>query len=174
MSKVSMRDVDMADAAMMASLARRTFAETLGHLYSRANLEAFLAGHSEEAWQDDLADPRFEARLAETGGEPIGFVAIGRPNLPFAVDEENSVELRMLYVLAPWHGKGVAPVLMQWAVERARERGAGALFLSVFIDNRRARAFYTRYGLAEIGPYAFKVGTHEDQDIVMRLGLEQE
>ena len=60
---------------------------------------------------------------------------------------------------------------MAWVIATARERGAADLFLSVFIDNHRARRFYARYGFEEVGSYAFMVGTHADEDIVMRLGL---
>ena len=45
------------------------------------------------------------------------------------------------------------------------------LFLSVFTDNHRARRFYERYGFEAEGTYAFMVGTHADEDIVMRLTL---
>ena len=53
----------------------------------------------------------------------------------------------------------------------ARERGADELFLSVFTDNARARRFYERRGFAPVGTYHFMVGTHADEDIVMRLAL---
>ena len=35
---------------------------------------------------------------------------------------------------------------MDWALDEARRRGARQLYLSVFIDNHRARRFYERYG----------------------------
>ena len=53
----------------------------------------------------------------------------------------------------------------------ARRRGARALYLSVFIDNHRAQRFYARYGFEAVGRYDFMVGTHADEDIIMRLKL---
>jgi RimJ/RimL family protein N-acetyltransferase len=60
---------------------------------------------------------------------------------------------------------------MDWVIGEARARGAQELYLSVFTDNHRARRFYARYGFEEVGPYQFMVGTHADNDIILRLPL---
>ena len=61
--------------------------------------------------------------------------------------------------------------MMDWVLAEARGRGADEIFLSVFIDNIRAQRFYDRYGFEAVGRYDFMVGTHADEDIVMRLAL---
>jgi GNAT superfamily N-acetyltransferase len=170
MTDITYRDATAADAALMAKLGPQTFTETFGHLYSAENLAAFLRNHSEENWLAELADPLFAVRIAERDGAAIGFAKLGPPSLPFEVAGPTA-ELRQLYVLGPWQGAGVAAELMAWTLGEARRRGAGQLFLSVFIDNRRARRFYARYGFEAVGRYAFMVGTHADEDIIMRLDL---
>jgi len=62
-------------------------------------------------------------------------------------------------------------VLMDWAIDTARLRGAEELWLSVYTDNHRARAFYARNGFEDMGPYIFMVGAHEDEDRLMRRKL---
>jgi len=170
MSAITYRDATVADAGLMARLGPDSFTETFGHLYTPDNLAAFLVNHSEANWHDELADPRFAIRIAEADGQAAGFAKIGPPSLPFEVTGPTA-ELRQLYVLQPWQGAGVAPALMAWVLEEARARGAGQLFLSVFTDNHRARAFYARYGFEAVGTYAFMVGSHADEDIIMRLAL---
>jgi diamine N-acetyltransferase len=167
---VAYRMATPADAALMAALGARSFTETFGHLYTPDNLAAFLENHSADKWRAELADPTFAVRLAEEDGAPAGYCKLGPPSLPF---EPRGVpaELRQLYVLRPWQGRGVAAVLMDWAIGEARGRGAGELYLSVFIDNHRARRFYARYGFEPVGRYDFMVGSHADEDIVMRLAL---
>lgn len=164
------RDGTPEDAALMADLGARTFSETFGHLYSPENLAAFLLSHSEEAWRTELGDPAYAVRIAEEAGEPAGYAKIGPPSLPFEVTGPTA-ELRQLYVLKPWHGAGIAHALMDWAQSEARARGAGHMYLSVFTDNHRARRFYARYGFAEVGVYHFMVGSHADEDIILRLDL---
>ena len=164
------RDATPDDAALMSRLGPETFVETFGHLYSPENLAAFLLNHKVENWTKELTDPRFRVRIAEQNGEAVGFAKIGPPSLPFEVTGPTA-ELRQLYVLKPWQGGGVAPVLMDWVLAEARARGAEQIFLSVFIDNLRAQRFYARYGFEAVGAYAFMVGTHADEDIIMRAKL---
>ena len=169
---IRLRDAGPADAAILARLGRETFTETFGHLYSPENLAAFLASHSEENWRRELSDPAFAVRLAEDEGAPAAYAKVGPPTLPFE-PRGPSIELRQFYVLKPWQGSGVAHDLMQWAIAEAKARGAADLYLSVFVDNHRARRFYERYGFTFVGPYAFMVGTHADEDHVLRLSLEE-
>jgi ribosomal protein S18 acetylase RimI-like enzyme len=57
---------------------------------------------------------------------------------------------------------------MQWVLKEAARRGAQELVLSVFVDNHRARRFYERYGFEAVGRYDFMVGTHADEDLILR------
>jgi diamine N-acetyltransferase len=170
MSDITYRDATAEDAALMSRLGPETFTETFGHLYTPENLAAFLRNHSVENWTTELTDPRFSVRIAEQDGEAVGFAKVGPPSLPFEVTGPTA-ELRQLYVLGPWQGAGVAQVLMDWVFEASRRRGAGQVYLSVFVDNIRAQRFYARYGFEAVGTYAFMVGTHEDEDIIMRAQL---
>ena len=74
-------------------------------------------------------------------------------------------------MLKPWQGAGLAAQLMAWTLEEARARAAEEIYLSVFVDNARARRFYERYGFEYVGRYAFMVGSHADDDLIMRLRL---
>ena len=167
---LSYRTATAADAAALADLGRRTFTETFGHLYSAENLTAFLTTHSEESWREQLEDTSFVVRVAEAEGELVAYAKLGPPSLPFD-PRGASLEVRQFYVLKPWHGQGIADELMRWAIDEAKARGAGDLYLSVFVDNHRARRFYERYGFEFVGIYAFMVGSHADEDHVMRLSL---
>ncbi len=167
---IAYRSATPADSAALATLGRDSFCETFGHLYTPADLALFLENHTVAAWGEELANPAFAVRVAETGGAMIGFAKLGPAQLPFT-PAAGAIELRQLYVLGPWQSAKVGGVLMDWIMETARRRGAHALFLSVFTDNHGARRFYARRGFEPVGEYKFMVGTHADEDIVMRLAL---
>lgn len=168
--KLHFRDAGPDDAAALSALGARTFTETFGHLYTPENLAVFLSTHSEDRWRAELSDPAFAVRIGEADGKAGAYAKIGPPTLPFE-PQGQPIELRQFYILKPWHGSGAAQELMEWVLAEARRRGGEELYLSVFIDNHRARRFYERYGFEPVGRYAFMVGSHADEDIVMRMKL---
>ena len=166
------RTAGVEDAPALAALGRETFVETFGHLYRPDDLAAFLVSRDEERWREQLADHEFAVRIVEADGEAVAYAKLGPPSLPFEVNAP-SIELRQFYVLRPWQGTNIARELMDWVLAEARRRGAAELYLSVFVDNQRARRFYERYGFTFVAPYAFMVGNHADEDHIMRLVLDE-
>jgi diamine N-acetyltransferase len=169
---VTYRTATLADAATLSSLGATTFVQTFGHLYSQANLDAFLVNHSPESWAAELADRDFAVRIAESDGAAIGYAKLGPPHLPFDAGARVATELRQLYVLPGWHGSGVAVALTDWIMTTARARGAQDIYLSVYTENPRAQAFYRRYGFVQVGAYQFMVGDHADEDVIMKCALD--
>ena len=165
------RDARTIDGPALGAMARRSFTETFGTLYRQSDLAAFLdEAFGANGLPSQLSDPDFAVRLALADGEIIGFVKMGPVTFP-GEWRPDAIELYQFYVLAPWQGEGVAPVMMDWALEHARTHGAKEIILSVYVDNHRAHRFYERYGFREIGRYAFRVGETIDDDRIMRLVL---
>ena len=167
---VVFRTAGPSDAEALAELGAKSFTETFGHLYTPDNLATFLTSHAPEKWRIELSDPAFAVRVGEADGRAVAYAKLGPPSLPFE-PRGKPIELRQFYVLGPWHGQGASREMMEWALDEAQRRGADEIYLSVFIDNHRARRFYEGYGFEAVGRYDFMVGTHADEDIVMRLGL---
>jgi len=167
---VTFRAPTIDDADHMAALGERAFVETFGHLYTPDNLALFLQNHSPETWRRDLSNPACAVWVGEAGGQAIAYAKLLPPELPVAITAP-AIELKQFYVLNGWHGTGVAQQLMDWVVSEARERGAKELYLSVFTENARAQRFYARFGFEEVGRQRFMVGTHADEDIIMRRAL---
>ena len=167
---VTLRIPTVADAEAIAALMATCFTATFGHLYDPADLASFLDGLTLGRWRAEIADPAFAFILAEQDGTPVGFFKMGPHSLP-VTPTGPMIELRQLYLLASQQGTGLAARMMDRVIATARQRGAAELFLSVYIDNHRARRFYERYGFEEVGIYAFMVGNHRDEDHPMRLAL---
>lgn len=166
----TLRTPTLADAEAIAALMADCFTATFGHLYDPADLASFLDGLTLERWRAEIADPAFAFLLAEEDGAAVGFAKLGPHSLP-VTPTGPMIELRQLYLTAGQQGSGLAARMMDWVIATARARGAGELFLSVYVDNARARRFYERYGFAEVGLYTFMVGNHPDEDHLMRLQL---
>jgi ribosomal protein S18 acetylase RimI-like enzyme len=162
------RDAVPDDAPALVVLFTEVFMDTFGHLYRPADVEEFLAGNNAEKWRGFLADrDNYAIRVAERDGRLLGFVELAPRKLPYETTQP-SIELRRLYLLKQAHGTGAADTLMRWALEEASRRGAKEVILSVFVDNHRARRFYQRYGFEEVGKFDFMVGSHADEDLILR------
>jgi ribosomal protein S18 acetylase RimI-like enzyme len=167
---IAYRDATAEDAALLADLSGRSFELTFGHLYREEDLRPFLERLNADGWRGELNDPAYQVRLAIAEEGAIGFCKIGPLALPVDPDGP-AIELRQLYLLPDWHGRGVAQALMDWALGEARRRGGREVYLSVFTQNYRAQAFYRRYGFAFVAPYKFMVGDQADEDEIWRLEL---
>jgi diamine N-acetyltransferase len=166
------RDAVPADGPALAATGRRVFAETFGAAFDPADMALHLdRKFGPGGLPAELSDPAIRIRLAEADGGILAYVKLAPMALP--IDHpEGTLEIKQLYVLAPWQGAGVAAALMLWAIETARAERAPALFLSVWAHGGRAIAFYRRHGFVTVGEAPFLLGTRTCIDPVMRLDLE--
>jgi GNAT superfamily N-acetyltransferase len=167
---VTYRDATVADAAALDRIFDTVFCDTFAHLYRAEDLDSFLSSFGVADWKEQLCNPAFAMRVAEVDGQPVGYVKIGPLKIPVDTDQP-AMLLDQLYLLKEHHGQGIAQHLMDWAMAEARRRDAGALYLTVFTENHRARRFYDRYGFEAVGRYDFMVGSQADEDIIMRKAL---
>lgn len=166
----SYRDGNIEDGATIDRIFDTSFCDTFGHLYSEEDLEIFRSGFSVEYWEKRLEDPQFAFRIAEVDGICVGYLKLGPLKLPVKTTRP-ALLLDQLYILKDHHGTGIAHELMDWGLNEARNRGAEELYLTVYVDNHRARRFYDRYGFEVVGRYDFMVGDHADTDFIMRKAL---
>ncbi|MEN3745740.1 GNAT family N-acetyltransferase [Sphingomonas sp. HF-S3] len=168
---IDYRPAVAADGPALSATASESFTETFGHLYRPEDLAQFLdQTFGPSGLPSQIGHPDFTIQVATDAGRVVGFAKVGPVAFP-GDWSDSDIELYQIYVLSGWFGSGIGAALMDWAIETARARGFRRLVLSVFVDNHRARRFYARYGMREVGRYEFKVGTHVDEDVLMVLDL---
>jgi diamine N-acetyltransferase len=162
-----------ADGSELDAMAIAIWRETFAHSAPPADIEAYLAKAygPDGALIRDLSDPAISFRLATDHGAIVGYAKLCEPFLPPEDIAPGGLQLSQLYVASTHHGAGIADVLMRWTIDTARERGANALYLTVWEHNPRAKRFYDKRGFVHIADYAFQTGTQVDRDLIMRLAL---
>lgn len=171
MSAIAYRDATLDDAEALAAFARETWLATFGHLpYPPDDLRDYLGGaFSAEIQGAEIVDPDVRYRLALRDDAIVGYCMMGALAMP--VDDREGLELHRLYVHDSVKGAGVADALMQDAIAWARQRGARALYLSVWEENHRAQRFYRRHGFVDHSEWAFMVGKTADRDLIWKRPL---
>lgn len=167
-----------ADAATLATLGERTFRDTFGDANNAHDMSMYVAlAFGLRQQSAELGDPRVTCLLAESA-EPSGRHAVGYALLRQVADETppcvagpSPIELARLYVDRDWQGRAVGAALMQHAIDEARGRGARTLWLGVWERNARARAFYERWGFAQVGEHDFVLGSDLQRDLLLARAL---
>ncbi|KLJ00178.1 GNAT family N-acetyltransferase [Luteimonas sp. FCS-9] len=158
-----------ADATRLSALARRTFTETFGHLYPRADLHAFLdEAYAVERQRIVLSHPDYAVWLLERDGEAVGHAAAGPCGLPHADVAPGDGELKRLYLVRGLQGGGHGARMMRVALDWLLRDGPRTLWVGVWSENLGAQRFYARYGFDRVGEYLFPVGQVRDREFILR------
>lgn len=168
-----LRRAEPADAAACSLIAGATFLEAFAGILDGADIVAHVADKSGAAnfaaWATDAASVVTLAE-APTGGAPLGYSLLTTPDLPVPA-EDDDIELKRIYALAPTHGTGLGPALMQRAIDDARALGRKRMLLGVYGGNARAQRFYAKQGFAVVGNRRFKVGATWHDDLVFARAI---
>lgn len=164
-----LRPATAADAAPLARLATDSFVAAFAHLYSAADLAAFLAEHKSEAALAALvADPDGRLQIAERDGTMIAYCKIGfHCSWPDHARGARVMEFKQLYAAAEATGSGVGTALMDWAMTEFATQGADEVQLSVWSGNHGAQRFYARYGFEKVADVTFQVGEQIDEEYLL-------
>ena len=165
---MTIRAATIADAAVLAELARRTFYDTFASTNDPTDMALFLAeSYGVDQQTLELNNRDNTTLLVEEDGEAIAFAQIRAGHVPDCVSGAEPIELWRFYVAHQWHGRGIAQSLMDRVKTEARVRGAKTLWLGVWERNDRARAFYAKCGFTDAGEHLFLFGTDPQTDLVM-------
>lgn len=171
-----LRPASLSDAEALAKLGRESFCAAFADLYSREDLDAFLAQvYAVDVVAAEIADPALTHCLADRNGDLLGYCKLQHPSGYLEEsDARNPMALNQLYTAPGLTGQGVGAALMEWAIEEATRHQCDAIQLSVWSGNLGAQKFYRRYGFEKIADIYFWVGSQRDDEFLFELGLSDE
>ena len=174
-SEVSLRLASAADATCLSALATHVFFET----YATSGIRLALAREAEAhfstaAFTQRLGEPSSRALLAELSGHLIAFAALTLGAGHALVPPSRSAELTRLYVQSPFIRRGVGCQLLRRAETLASKEGASTLWLTAWVGNTRALAFYASQGYEPLGSteYTFEGEAFENRLFAKALRAE--
>lgn len=175
--RVIVRTAVPSDATALSELGAETFRETFDDSNTPEDMARYLAESFFPAQQAaEIADSQSVVLVAEhhTPSGPtalVGYAQLRAGEVPVDVQGPNPLELKRLYVLRAWHGRGVAQALMQVCLDTALARGCRTLWLGVWEHNGRAQAFYAKYGFVRVGQHEFVLGTDVQTDWLLSRAM---
>jgi ribosomal protein S18 acetylase RimI-like enzyme len=169
---IHIRYATTADAALLADLGAKTFAETFAADNTPENMAAYLESAFNIAKQTaELNDSASCFLIAHSGDTTIGYTKLRVGAVPDEVGDPNAIELQRIYVLKDWLGHKVGAALMQASLNEAAAKGHRTIWLGVWERNPRAIAFYQKWGFEQVSTHVFQLGDDPQTDWIMRRSL---
>lgn len=171
---VKIRYATPADNTLLAELGAQTFYETFAANNTPEDMAAYLAASFSPAKQAaELADPASTFLIAESESSVIGYarLKVGQP-AP-SVTGTRPIEMVRLYARKDWLGQGVGARLMQASLDEAVKQGCDTVWLDVWEQNARARAFYRQWGFVEVCTQLFQLGGDLQHDLILQRSVSQ-
>lgn len=163
----------LGDEASLALIGQATFLETFAGILGGKDIVAHCASaHHVEFYRAWLANSKYALWLVESSPSdaPIGFMVVAPPQLPLT-DTAGDLELKRIYLLDKFQGRGLGKKLVAAAVAHSIAAKAKRLLLGVYAYNQTAITFYERAGFSQLGSRKFNVGGKDYDDNIMGMVL---
>lgn len=152
----------------MGALAIQVFLDTYAKVGIRADLaREALAHYAPEAFSARLADPHTTFVVAEKDDGLLAFGEVTRHRPCPVATLDGTVELVRLYVQPASQGLGLGRALLQRAETLAKETGARTLWLTAWVGNAPALAFYRAQGYQRVGTTDYVVENRSYENHVL-------
>lgn len=165
---ITIKKCSLEDLNKLQELSYETFNETFKDQNSPENMRAYLErAFNEEQLEKELSNPDSQFYFVFYQNEAAGYLKI---NVNDAQSEEmgrESLEIERIYVKNQFQKHGLGRVLLNKAVEIAKEQDKNKVWLGVWEKNEKAIAFYQKMGFVQTGAHSFHMGDEEQTDLIM-------
>ena len=165
-SGVALRGAAPSDSLCLSVLAMQVFLDTYATEGIRPELaREVLTTYSEDAFSKAISSKGSRIVLAEINDHVVGFAEITLSSNHEMAPTGAQAELLRLYVQEPFTGAKVGTRLLAHAENVAASAGASVLWLTPWVHNHRALAFYSRRGYKDYGLtyFTFEGESHENR-----------
>jgi len=172
---IIVREAGEADALCLHALATQVFLDT----YAKDGIREAIAREARQelsvaAFLERIGTPSERVLLAERKGFLVAFASITFGATHALAPTGPAAELTRLYVQAPLIRQGVGSLLLRRVEALARGAGASTLWLTAWIGNARALAFYASQGYEERGPTDHEFENERFENRLFARGLVAE
>lgn len=171
-SLARLRPAGSQDALSLSVLATQVFLDTYATDGIREAIAREVLEHcSTEATAARLADAQSHFIVAEQDGHLLGFVELRFGAAPAPMAAEPAAQVVRLYMLERFAGRGLGTRLLAQAEALAAAGGACRIWLTAWIGNARALAFYPRRGYDAVGKTQYEFGGERYENRLFAKGL---
>lgn len=170
--EIYITSVEEKDLDALRAISIQTFTET----FSEHNTEEDMQKYVAENLSPEKLHKEFNAKGAlfyfmYHGSELAGYMKLNDAPAQTMTGKPGTLEIERIYVLKAFHGKQLGTLLLNYAIDRTKEKHHSAIWLGVWERNAKAIAFYERNGFVKTGSHDFVLGDDVQTDYIMELHL---
>ena len=169
---LQLRDATPEDVLCLSVLAMQVFLDTYATEGIRPEIaREVTSSYSQAAFTAALTASDTRITVAEVKGHMVGFAQVTSGARHELAPAGAQAELLRLYVQEPFTGAKIGTRLLAQAEHIAYESGASVLWLTPWVHNHRALAFYERRGFVDYGLtyFKFEEESHENRVLAKLL-----
>ncbi len=165
-TKASMKDCDL-----LVSIGRQSFLESHGSSAPKKDIANYIdSKFTKQHFETEMQEANTFFYLLQYHEKPIGYSKItinaSQKNITFA----EVAKLERLYILQEFHHLKLGLELFSFNVKLSKQHKQLGMWLYVWVENKKAIAFYDKAGFRIIGSYDFKISeTHSNPNHQMLL-----
>ena len=172
MPELIIKQASVENLKELQSLAVQTFYETFSGHNTKENMNIYLdTAFSGKQLKKEMLNPDSYFYLIYDGEQLIGYLKINFNQAQTEIKQDDSAEIERIYVWNTYHGKNIGLLLLNKAIEIAKDNQKGFLWLGVEDKNYRAVKFYQKNGFKQFDQHIFKFGEQMQTDLMMKLDL---
>jgi ribosomal protein S18 acetylase RimI-like enzyme len=151
-----------------------TFSETFGDQNSKDDLEKYIKENlSIKKLSNELNNPNSEFYFYQFNNQAVGYLKVNFKEAQTEIKDSSSLEIERIYVLNKFQGQKIGHLLLEFAIERAKNENLTSVWLGVWEENKKAISFYQKHNFIQFDKHVFKLGNDLQTDILMKLPLNQ-
>jgi diamine N-acetyltransferase len=165
---IEVRKIDESELSGLAKMAKQTFYDTFVDTCAAEDMVHFLQeNYSEATLLQELNKINYHYFFAKVNNEPVGYLLFAEDYTHWSQTKRyKALELKRIYILKEYQGKGVAQVLMDFYLNFATTNKYEVVWLGVWEHNEKAKAFYAKYGFVDSGyTHDFPIGNTPQTDV---------
>lgn len=165
---IEIRKIDIKEVTILSAIAKETFNTTFKDTCTDADMQYFLEhNYNEEALSKELKKESYHYYFAYIDNKPVGYLLFTEDYSHWpATERKKALELKRIYILSNYQGKGVAQKVMDFYLDYATTNNYEVAWLGVWEHNEKAKAFYAKYGFENSGfTHDFPIGNTPQTDV---------
>lgn len=156
--KIIIRKATLADAQLIALIARISFREAFGHVWTdnKVLLDYFASTFSVAKITASLQKENNVFFLAFADDLPVGYAKL-KKHCPYEkLADKRPAQLQKIYLLNDFIAQGIGEKLQNEVFEEVKRNAIETLWLAVWRENDKAIKFYERHGFQKETDYEYE------------------